>query len=263
MYKGLIDHKEYYSRTTQKINTSRSNYDDAMSFTTMSENILESPYKENYANVYMKGALIGMCLDILMRENSNGNRSWLSVMKELSAKYGSNRPFVDDTLISEITALTYPAIGEFLNVHVEGETPINYDSFFEKVGLQFDEAKVETNYVQNAGNLIVGADPVNQVILFNEMVSDNSFWAENGAQPNDIFKSINGTEVSLANANQIFGEVFSWQPGMEIEVILDRNGEEVVIKTTTTKTYTNAITLVENPDANEAQRALRSSWLKG
>ena len=263
VYKGLIDHKEYYSRTTQKINTSRSNYDDAMSFTTMSENILESPYKENYANVYMKGALIGMCLDILMRENSNGNRSWLSVMKELSAKYGSNRPFVDDTLISEITALTYPAIGEFLNVHVEGETPINYDSFFEKVGLQFDEAKVETNYVQNAGNLIVGADPVNQVILFNEMVSDNSFWAENGAQPNDIFKSINGTEVSLANANQIFGEVFSWQPGMEIEVVLDRNGEEVVIKTTTTKTYTNAITLVENPDANEAQRALRSSWLKG
>lgn len=66
VYKGLISPEEYYSRTTQKINTSRSNYNDAMSFTEMSENILKSPYKENYANVYMKGALIGMCLDIMM-----------------------------------------------------------------------------------------------------------------------------------------------------------------------------------------------------
>ena len=99
VYEGLIDREEYYARTTQKINMSRSNYDDAMSFTQMSENILESPYKENYANVYMKGALIGMCLDILMRENSDGNRSWLTVMKELSNKYGKNKPFVDDNLI--------------------------------------------------------------------------------------------------------------------------------------------------------------------
>ena len=153
MYEGLIDQEEYYARTTQKINTSRTAYNDAMSFTKMSENILESPYKENYANVYMKGALIGMCIDILMRESSNGNRSLLTLMKELSNKYGKNRPFVDDDLIEEITAMTYPAIGEFLNTHVVGDTPINYDTFFEKVGLYFAEAEVKTNYVQNAGNL--------------------------------------------------------------------------------------------------------------
>jgi predicted metalloprotease with PDZ domain len=263
VYEGLIDREEYYSRTTQKINTSRSNYDDSMSFTQMSENILESPYKENYANVYMKGALIGMCLDILMRENSDGNRSWLTVMKELSNKYGKNKPFVDDNLIAEITEMTYPAVGEFLNNHVAGTTPIDYDAFFEKVGLQFAEAEVETNYIQNAGNLIVGADPQKQAIKFNDLVADNSFWNENGAKPNDIFKSINGTEVSLTNANQIFGEVFTWQPGQEIEVVLDREGEEIVIKTTTTASYTKAMTLIENPNATQAQKKLRAAWLKG
>ena len=30
-----------------------------------SKNILEEPYKPNYANVYEKGALIGMCIDLL------------------------------------------------------------------------------------------------------------------------------------------------------------------------------------------------------
>ncbi len=261
VYKGLLDRSEYYARTTQKINTSRSNYDDGMSFTKMSESILESPYKENYANVYMKGALIGLCLDILMREQSNGARSWLTVMKELSNKYGKNKPFVDDALIAEITAMTYPEIGSFLTTHVVGTTPIDYDVFFEKVGLKFAEAEVETNYIQNAGTLIVGADPVKQAIKFTDLVLENSFWADNGAKPNDIFKAINGTEVTLANANQIFTEVFSWQPGMEIEVILDRDGEEVVIKTTTTPTYTKAVTLVENEEASESQMALRDAWL--
>jgi predicted metalloprotease with PDZ domain len=211
----------------------------------------------------MKGALIGMCLDILMRENSDGNRSWLTVMKELSNKYGKNKPFEDDNLIMEITEMTYPAIGEFLNTHVVGEVPIDYDAFLEKVGLQFAEAKVETNYVQNAGNLIIGADPQKGAIKFNDLVVNNSFWNDNGAKPNDIFKSINGTEVTLANANQVFGEVFTWQPGKEIEVVLDRDGEEVIINTTTTPSYTMAKTLVENPEATPSQKALRDAWLKG
>ncbi|WP_319946574.1 peptidase M61 [Flagellimonas myxillae] len=263
VYEGLIDEPEYFSRTTQKINSSRSNFDDSMSFTQMSENILESPYKENYANVYLKGALIGMCIDILMRENSNGQRSLRSLMAELSVKYGKNKPFVDDKLVAEIAAMTYPAVGEFLNTHVIGTTPIDYNTFFEKVGLHFEEAKVETNYIQNAGNLIVGADPAKGGIKFNDLVSNNSFWTENGAQPNDLFKSINGVEVSLANANQVFGDVFAWKPGKEIEVVLDRDGTEILIKTTTTPSYTKAKTLVEDPNAVESQKALRNAWLKG
>ncbi|WP_422349291.1 peptidase M61 [Flagellimonas sp.] len=263
VYEGLIDEPEYFSRTTQKINGSRSNYDDSMSFTQMSENILESPYKENYANVYLKGALIGMCVDILMRENSNGQRSLRSLMAELSAKYGKNKPFVDDNLVAEITAMTYPAVGEFLNTHVVGTTPIDYDAFFEKVGLHFGEAEVKTNYIQNAGNLIVGADREKGGIKFNDLVTNNSFWAENGAQPNDLFKSINGTEVNLANANQVFGEVFSWKPGKEIEVVLLREGQEVLISTTTTPSYTKAKTLLENPEATASQKELRNAWLKG
>jgi hypothetical protein len=40
---------------------------DTMSFTTMSANVLEQPYKDQYINV-SKGALIGMCIDIIIRE---------------------------------------------------------------------------------------------------------------------------------------------------------------------------------------------------
>ncbi|MEZ4809563.1 MAG: peptidase M61 [Allomuricauda sp.] len=263
VYEGLIGPEEFYSRITQKINTSRSHYNDAMSFTHMSENILESPYKENYGDVYMKGALIGMCVDILMRENSGGHRSLRSLLGELSVKYGKDKPFEDDALISEITEMTYPEVGEFLNTYVVGDTPIDYGQILGKVGLYFAEAQVETNYIQNAGKLIVEGDPERGSIKFNELVADNSFWNDNGAKPNDLFKSVNGIEVSLANANQVFGEVYAWKPGKEVDVVLLRDGEEISIKTTATQSYTKAETLVENPDATDAQKELRKAWLKG
>ena len=147
---GLVDNQEFYGDILQKIQTAK-NMNDSMSFTEMSENVLDEPYAPQYYNVYMKGALIGMCIDIIMREESNGQRGILSLMKELSNKYGKNKPFEDDKLIEEITAMTYPSVGEFLNTHVVGGTPIDYNVYFEKVGLMMAEGKVQTNYIQNGG----------------------------------------------------------------------------------------------------------------
>ncbi|UKM63612.1 peptidase M61 [Flavobacteriaceae bacterium GSB9] len=259
---GLVDENKFYNEIYSKIQASKQ-LNDAMSFTIMSENVLKTPYKDQYLNVYQKGALIGMCIDILMREESNGQRGILSLMKELSNKYGKNKPFDDDTLIAEITEMTYPSIGEFLNTHVVGDLPINYNTFFKKVGLEIGTGKVETNYIVMDGAPIVSGDGKKGTIFFTEKVLKNSFWKEQGVQPNDIIKSIDGTEVTLQNANQVLQQVFLWKPGRDIEVKLERDGEEVLIKTTTTQAYTEGERLIENPDATEAQKALRKAWLKG
>ena len=130
----LISKDEFYGTLLDKINDAK-NYDDNISFTFMSENIINEKYKVNYPNVYRKGALIAMCLDIQLREESNGERSLLSLIKELSKKYGKDTPFMDDTLINEIAEITYPSIRNFLQIHVVGNTPINYQEYFNKVGL--------------------------------------------------------------------------------------------------------------------------------
>jgi len=131
---NLITEKEFYTELFNKIKTSNK-YNDTLSFTQMSEHILKKEYHKNYPNVYQKGTLIAMCLDILLREESNGTKGLLSLMKELSFKYGKDNPFIDDHLIAEITSMTYPSIGDFLKNNVVGETPINYQDFFDKVGL--------------------------------------------------------------------------------------------------------------------------------
>ena len=259
---GLISEDEFYTKILGKINHAAS-LNDTMSFTKMSEHILDKPYANNYLDVYEKGALIGMCIDILMREESNGTRGILSLMKELSLKYGKNKPFEDDKLIEEITAMTYPSVGTFLTTHVVGTTPITYTDFFDKVGLEIAESKVETNYIQNAGSLIFGGDQIKGTIFFNDLVTQNSFWKDQGVQPKDVLKKVNGTDLNIKNANQTIGQMFSWKPGKEIEVILDREGKEVVIKTTLTQSYTSGKKLQAKKDATDKQKALLEAWLKG
>lgn len=262
VYEGLVDPEVFYRTMEQKIQVSM-NLDDSMSFTEMSENVLDQPYASNYYNVYMKGALIGMCVDILMREESDGNRSMLSLMKELSAKYGKEKPFDDDNIISEITQMTYPSIGEFFQTHIIGGTPIDYDVFFNKVGLAFEGTQIKTSYIQAGGGFIFDADQDKGTIFFSEAVKNNSFWNEQGAMPGDIIKVVNGVPLTVQNAQTVLGGMYAWQPGNEIEVKLERNGKEVVIKTELTPTFTTVKKLVENKEATEAQLKLRQAWLKG
>ncbi len=263
VYEGLIEPNEFYNTVMQKIGTSK-NLDDAMSFTIMSENVLDEPYASQYYNVYMKGALIGMCIDILMREESDGNRSMLSLMKELSAKYGKEKPFVDDNIITEITAMTYPSVGEFLKTHVEGDVPINYNDFFAKVGLTLGESVVPTNYIFAGGqNIIFDADQEKGQIFFSPMVLKNSFWASQGVQAGDVIKKVNGADLTLQNAQQIVGGMFGWQEGQEITMDLERDGQPIAIKATLTKATALSEGLIEDENATDAQKAVRAAWLKG
>lgn len=259
---GLISETEFYNRMMDKIDRSMS-LNDTMSFITMSENVADQPYKDQYGNVYQKGALIGMCIDIIMREESNGERGVLSLMQALSKKYGKDKPFEDDKIIDEIVAMTYPSIGTFFENHIIGNTSIDYDEILAKVGLERGITKKETSYVTNGGNLIISANSNYGTVFFNDAVSENSFWTDNGVQPGDIIKAIDGTEVNLQNANQVLQKVFSWEVGQSIEVKLNRKGEEVIVKTLTTQSYTNGESIHPIPNASEAQVKLREAWLKG
>lgn len=261
VYKGLVEPEKFYSTVDQKINVSM-NMDDAMSFTTMSENVLEEPYASNYYNVYMKGALIGMCIDILMRKESNGQRSMLSLMKELSNKYGVNKPFEDDKLIEEIASMTYPSVGEFLKKHVEGTTPIDYDEFFEMVGLVKEEKEVETNYIFAGGqNIIFDADQKTGQIFFSNTALKNSFWVAQGIQAGDIIKKVNGKELSLQNAQQTIGAMYGWQEGQDITMELERDGEVFMLETTLTKAMAVSESIVADENATSEQIATRKAWL--
>src|SRR5690606_15798392 len=175
-----------------------------------------------------------------------------------------DKPFEDDKLIDEISAMTYPSVGQFLKTHVEGTTPINYTKFFEKVGLEIvEDDKVETSFVLNGGDLIIAGNPQYGTIFFTEEVKDNSFWNDLGVKPRDIIKTIDGTDLTMQNANTILQQVFMWTIGQEVSVKLIRAGQPVEINTTTVQSYTKGEVLKSKTNVTKEQMDLRQAWLKG
>ncbi len=261
VYEDLQSKQEFYDKIQSKISTSYTMADN-MSFTVMSENVIDEPYASNYYNVYMKGALIGMCIDILMREESNGERSMLSLMKELSAKYGVDQPFEDDKLIAEITEMTYPPVGDFLQTHVEGTTPINYSEYFDKVGLEMAVEEIQTNmFLVDQQTAFINVDQSNGKIYFENMDLNTSL-VELGVQPGDTLVSVNGMEASLQNIRQIIPQSFQWTPDTDISMTLNRNGEEVKLQGKVGTPLYPQQKLVESGNATEEQIQLRNWWLE-
>lgn len=258
--KNLIDKEEFYEVIMDKIRLSN-RYDDFMSFTNMSENVLDEPYASNYYNVYQKGALIGMCLDIIIRSESNGEKGILWVMKQLSNKYGKQKPFKDDLLFDEIISLTYPSVKLFFENHVQGNIPINYNDFFEKVGLKVVEGKVKTNFMRSGDGLIFKAGEDNDKIYFGSNVANNSFWSDQGVVNDDLLISIDNVQVKMENVNTILRNIYEWEPGRDIYVVYERDGEKREIKTKLVQSYMKDKVIIEPSDLSDQKKIILNSWL--
>ncbi len=259
---GLISEEEFYERMLTKINNSLF-YDDSMSFTVMSKNILDQPYEPNYANVYEKGALINMCVDIILQEKSNGEKSMLWLMKELSKKYGTDVPFEDNSLFNEIVAMTYPEVGEFFNTHVIGETPIDYKEYFKKVGLAIQDVEEPTGYFFDGQVPYMDVDVQNDsVVYIRKNIELNSFFNNLKLKGGDIFRVINGQEINLESLRPVIGESFGWTPETPITMTVERDGEMISVEGTVGQPVKKVKKIVALEGVNEATDKLRNAWLK-
>ena len=259
---GLISEDDFYVRMLGKINNAEF-YDDNMSFTEMSKNILEQPYEPNYANVYEKGALINMCLDIILREKSNGEKSMLWLMKELSKKYGTDVPFEDDALFGEIVSITYPEVDAFLKQHVIGDTPIDYEVYFEKVGLATNDVQESTGYFFDGQIPYMDVDVQNDSVVFiRENIELNSFFEDLKLQGGDIFKTINGQDINLETLRPIIGESFAWTPETEISMTVERDGEIVAVEGVVGQPVKKVKKIVPLQEVSQKTIDLRNAWLK-
>ncbi|MCO6174127.1 peptidase M61 [Flavobacterium sp. NRK F10] len=256
---GLITEDEFFERMSQKILQSKQ-MDDKMSFTKMSKNVFEQPYKDQYINVYQKGALIAMCVDIIIREKSNGERGILDLMNKLSKEYGTTKAFKDNELFAKITALTYPEVGAFLNKYVAGETPIPYDEYFAKMGVTEATLQIDGNPFLKGQVPYITVDPSTKEIKILPNIELNAFMTSLGIKNGDIIKAVDGKEYNLDNVYDLVLGSMNWKDGDDIAVTIKRDGKEQVLK--------GKITLPKESKegyqvTDESKKALREAWLKG
>lgn len=256
---GLIDEKEFYTRLAEKI-TRANTMNDTMPFTTMSANVLTQPYKDQYLNVYEKGALIGMCLDIIIREKSNGERGILDLMQKLSSEYGPTKPFNDEELFAKITALTYPEVGHFLTTYVSGPTPIPYETYLAKVGVIKSTEKTPGNVFLKGRVPYISVNPENKEIIVIPNMELIDFYKSLDLRGGDIILAINEKPYALDTIYEMISESQNWKENDAISVKIKRDGKEQTLKGKVKFPYEEKDSLKAiDSSANKVKEA----WLKG
>ena len=259
---GLIDNQGFYKRVSSQVEAAK-NYNDSLSFTYMSKNVLDEPYKDEYANVYQKGALIGMSLDIRLRELSKGETGILDLMKKLSEKYGKDTPFEDDQLIPTIVSLTYPEIQNFFDTYVTGSTPIPYDKFLGKAGVMLTTEDSATGFFLDGQVPYIDGNPENMELFFRKGITLNSFLTQLGVKNGDVIKEVNGTAYTIQNAYDLVMGSQSWKEGDDITMLLERNDDELTLTGKISVPTTKKTTIKEmDLPATDARVKLRTAWLK-
>jgi len=255
---GLITEEEFYTRMSEKIEHANA-MNDTLPFTTMSANVLIAPYKEQYLNVYEKGALIGMCLDIIIREKSNGQRGILDLMQKLTNEYGAAKPFNDEELFAKITSLTYPEVGTFLTTYVSGTTPIPYYTYLSKVGVTKSMKQVAGNVFLKGQSPYITVDQQTKEIIVIPAIELNDFYKNLGIKGGDILVSINDKAYSLDNIYEMIAVSQTWKENDAISIKIKRDGTEQVIKGKVKLPYEEK----EGLNATDATKmTLKEAWLK-
>jgi predicted metalloprotease with PDZ domain len=266
----LIDEENFYGRMSDKI-LSASRYNDTMPFTLMSTNIVDEPYQSNYQNVYYKGALINMCLDIIIREQSGGASGFLDVMQALAKKYGVDTPFNDVKLFDEIIAMTYPQVGDFIKTYIQGKTPIPYKRFLEKTGVTISDKdeKLQSIIMIDPRTPFIAPKPNKDGSIDLVVKGLNNRLAEIGFQNGDLIRVFNGAEIpklskeNMGSLNMLFGASFSWTPEQEVTFEVEREEERITLSGAVGVAIIAAKGINAMSDANPSQIALRKAWLHG
>lgn len=239
---------------------------DALPFTEMSANVLDK-YKNQYMNVYNKGALIGVCLDIKLRQLSGGKYGTQNLMQDLSKTYGKEQSFKDDELFDKITSLTFPEIRQFFTTYVEGKDPLPLVEILQSVGIDYlPEATVKQ---ASLGGIALGFNQATNRLKIANIDKVNDFGKQMGYKANDELISVNGEAMEMMKIQSIMTEFGSkTKEGDMVTVEVARknaDGKEEILKLSAPAILVeakqkNVLRLAENPTAEQLK--LRNAWLK-
>jgi predicted metalloprotease with PDZ domain len=267
---GLITPDQYLKVLRQKMLIA-DNFLDTVPFTDISKFTLDQ-YKDQYYNVYQKGALIGLCLDLQLRSLSHGKYGMRNLIFDLSKKFGKTHAFQDDLLFDEIAKLTYPEINEFLKRYVGGAERLPLKEILGLAGVSYLPEKTVREVSLGLTNKAIGVKEVNgkqMLTVANVGALDNQGKVLN-FQAEDALVKMNGEELPPVGPE--LGGFFGRQRAGLVEgktvsyTVLRKNdaGElkEVELKAPVEKIEIKQAHLLSFDETADAEKLLvRKSWL--
>jgi predicted metalloprotease with PDZ domain len=284
LYEGLTEYAAHHAQLKanqdisrfmrtfkDKWDTMNMQFDNTISFTEMSKNVLEK-YKSEYSNVYQKGAILGLGLDLSLRKWTQGKYGTQNLLKDLSRVYGKNQSFKDNELFPQLVKISkQEKIKEFIDSYIKGSEMIPLNVWLNWIGYELKSKEIK-NTKRSLGFDFQGLNVNSKThrLIINSTSSIDEFGRSIGLMQKDELLSVNNMPLDLENFSISVGTFLnSVQIGQVIELQIARPNKEKGFDIFTLKApfrfiednQINVIREVANP--SQEQLDLRKAWMSG
>jgi predicted metalloprotease with PDZ domain len=212
---------------------------------------------------YPKGACLGLVLDLLIRQKTNGRASLDDVMRrmyeefylksEKATYYLRGRGYAVEDFERAVAEVVGTDLSEFFRRYVRGvETP-PYDEALAGVGLRLVRVARHTPYT--AGISLDSSDSARV-----ESIRNNSPAEDAGLEQGDVLVQVGNQKVTRDNWAQALNG-YKRNQHVPIRLRRDRRVINTFIKLAAPYNYDYRVE--EKPDATPEMRALRAAWMNG
>lgn len=208
---------------------------------------------------YPKGSIVGLLLDILIRDATDNEASLDEVLRSLyQSTYKAGIGFTSDDFwqaVAEHTGGT--SFIEFAERYVDGREPLPYDEVLPLAGLH---VRADTTRAPQIGIFTQSSEEGIRVAD----VSTGTSAAEAGIQQGDLLVRVGEIDVRDANFGARFRRRYSSEPeGTPIVYVVRRDGRELTLQGPLRFAESVNYMIEEIPDVGDKARRIREGVLSG
>lgn len=204
---------------------------------------------------YNKGNLLGVLLDLQVREASHGSASIRDVFHWMNENYARKGRFFSDSegVRRAAEAVSHADLGWFFRKYVAGTDEIPWDDFFRSAGLRLAQ---RLNSLADPGFIATRNFDAALVV---SAVTAGSAAEQAGLSVGDSILEINGQSAGDRFAQQLAG----LHPGETLRLHVRNSGGERDLQWTLGTRQELEFKLVDLDKVSAEQKARRAAWLSG
>ncbi len=200
---------------------------------------------------YLKGEMVTLLLDLLIRDRTQGRKSFDDVLVTMWEQFGKSEiGFTESQLKSIIESIANQDLTEFYDRYIYGVEELPFNDYLQPFGIELNPVEAKTPYL----GITVKTEHGKEII---KAVASNSQAQLVGIDPNDELLAINGFKVTAEKLND---RLQLFHPGQQIEVTIFHGDRLITAPIILAEPQAQKYQLrpIESPD--DRQRHLFNIW---
>ena len=258
---GIWNHQQFYQDLSAQITeletrpAERWQSAEQSSLDTWLEKYALYNQPQRSVSYYTKGQVLGVLLDILIRDRTDNQHSLDDVLRDMNQDFARSGKFYRDSLDIRLTAekLAGGSLDDFFNNYVGGAQALPYAELLSRAGLAVQE--------KESSRATLG---------FSIEREPNAPWAVATVEPGSTADRGGlqvGDEILRWNSVEVPRRPERWasqqKPGEDLRLRVRRDGKEISIEVRLGESRETFYQVVETPGANDRARRIRDGILHG